>query len=184
MAKLRYADVVPVPLPEVKSGILPIVHAAQEKKMWCWAACTEMVVQFLHGTKISQTEIVNRAFGRTDCGTNPQYDTGIPLLKPVPSVQSTYSQWKILAKHHASSLSFQEVKDEIAAASPVQVVFWWSAGGGHVALVVGWIALATEIRVMLNDPYFGGPSLHTFTSIQNGYGLGNWMDTLRFEKVP
>jgi hypothetical protein len=142
-----------------------------------------MVVRHFHGTAISQTEIVNRAFGRTDCDTNPLYDRGIPLVRPLPSVQSVYLQWKVSTKHDEATIAFQQIKDEITATKPIQVIFWWNDGGAHAALLTGWMATAFENRVVVNDPQFGGPSLHTFASVVSGYGLGSWTDTLRFEKV-
>jgi hypothetical protein len=111
---------------------LPVVLRPQETELWCWAATGQMTMEFL-GVGVSQSEQVNRALRRTDCGTRPTpracIKGGSILIKPY-GFDHDISKTPLTE----GGLAYQLY----GLRKPVPFAWRFPGGGGHAALAVGY----------------------------------------------
>jgi papain like cysteine protease AvrRpt2 len=128
---------------------LPVVLHPQETELWCWAATGQMTMEFLGGGAISQSEQVNRALRRTDCGMRPTPRAcirgGNITLKPYGF---TYDESKKPLTEGALAYQLYGLH------KPVPFAWYFPGGGGHAALAVGYVRQADgTFLVECLDPY-------------------------------
>ncbi len=145
----------PEAAPPAVEHSVDIQHRPQEGRLWCWAACIQMVLE--HNNKeISQCEIVRTKLGNMQhlCVENRNLrnescdavlmakawrDCGIKQVIPSDEVPD-----------------IDDIKSEIAAGRPIEVGILWDedeggTGGGHVVLIKGWISTNPEV-LLIDDP--------------------------------
>jgi hypothetical protein len=143
-------------LPEPQ--ILDITHFPQDGKLWCWAACVQMVLDYYHRTKpekgvqdLTQCEIVQKMVGHSD---NPCPDNRDMRLDSC-DFDEMVNVWKNCKIEGAAMLpgpvKMDGIKHEIAKGRPIEVGIKWTKGGGHAVLIKGWAATNPETLV-IDDP--------------------------------
>lgn len=127
---------------------LPVDMRPQETELWCWAATGQMTMEYL-GKKVSQSEQANQLFGRTDCDDRPVPKPcirgGAVVLKP----------FNFRADVTTAPMTEEEIVRQIATVKkPIPFGRRWAGGGGHIALVVGYLR-TTDGKLLLEilDPY-------------------------------
>jgi hypothetical protein len=118
---------------------------SQQMEFWCWAACSQMVLNF-EKIDIDQCDIVKAAFGlsATDCHDCDE-------ARYIPYLQQHTGQYL------RDSLNLSQLKNELAQQHPVFVV--WSRGttnkpeASHMVVITGYSpGLHGDIVVDYNDP--------------------------------
>jgi hypothetical protein len=155
----------------------PLHLFSQELPNWCWAAAAEMVLRFYDyydSTCIKQCNLANEQFGQSNCCSQTQNGDDPIQLDDIPVI---YSNHGLQSDVIDSSISMNSLDAEITAGHPVEVVFEWTGGGGHVAIVygidinLGWI--------FVHDPL---PSRNfgvvTYDDLASAYGHGKWVATV------
>ncbi|KAB2835746.1 MAG: hypothetical protein F9K48_03600, partial [Candidatus Brocadia sp.] len=62
--------------PEI-AGNVPNTLRPQQTNNWCWAAVTQMLAQHV-GNSVTQCDLANHRFGRTDCCNNQNPESDCP----------------------------------------------------------------------------------------------------------
>jgi Papain-like cysteine protease AvrRpt2 len=126
--------------------------------LWCWAACTEMVLRFL-GAPMDKCRVAQRQLGPAVncCGPSPEAcNVGLS----VEDVGRAFERAG-LAGDHFSKLSFESVQRQINGnpalgipPRPVVAGIRWQNGGGHLVVVSGWRVAGPLNFVKVNDPFY------------------------------
>lgn len=170
----------------VKPTILNVKHKTQEGKLWCWAACIAMVLEY-YQKSMSQCAIVRRKLQHDGEGVeplcSPNEDQNLEDCDPRRVAQT----WRdcgidgVIPKD--GHLPFDEIKAELKAGRPVEVGVLWNAGrGGHVVLIKGWAATSPE-SLVINDPLRRSPDSPDGSGrvahheLVEGFGRGEWAYT-------
>ena len=118
--------------------ILPIQFFPHDESVWCWAACGQMVINYVTGKSITQCDQAKHRFARNDCKHEDCRVPGWPeFCKYDVSVRTT---------EDGETLDFGVIKQEIDAGRPV-VLSWHNLdtsteeedGTGHMVVVSGYI---------------------------------------------
>jgi hypothetical protein len=118
------------------SASLGLPWYQQTQSNWCAIASAEMLLQY-YGSTVSQCEMANYDFNRTDCCSNPSSsdcnpDSGSFTGTPAAHYGLSYNQWP------NNSFSFSQFKSEIDAGRPVSIGWNWNSKGGHAMNVAGY----------------------------------------------
>jgi len=180
----------PQPSEALAPGIreLDIQHRPQEGRLWCWAACVDMVLR--HNENVndkSQCEIV-----RTKLNNQAHACAPDPNLR-LESCEATEiaPTWRKCGIHNVvpidGSISIEDIKSEIAARRPIEVGILWDedeGGGGHAILIKGWAPTSPE-ALLIDDPLRQssvgesrfGTGRATFEDLTDALGHGTWRYT-------
>jgi len=143
-----------IPSHEFDSWAAEAVIGNQRQSNWCWAACSQMVLNY-HGLKISQEQIVTKIYGSlTDRPAN-EYQIREALSGWVPNVQGRISN--IYCQSGLTSIN--EITEALAYKWPLIVGLRNPNGGVGHAYVLTAIYYSTDQynntipeKVVLRDP--------------------------------
>jgi len=159
----------------------------QEHTNWCWAAVAVSIHRFLDpgqgnwsqdslATPVLRSE--NEITAGVDC-------TATPLLCDIPAglddaLAITGNLRRFLENQH---LTFNGIKDALAAKVPVAARVTWYGGGAHFIAIDGYREfLSGERQVHVLDPQHG-PSYQYYDDLVSDYPPGgNWQDTYLVKK--
>ncbi|WP_407036422.1 papain-like cysteine protease family protein [Facivitalis istanbulensis] len=166
--RIRIARAATTAVPPGAPPILPVPYYHQEQDFWCWAACGRMLLGFFRLTDAQQCEFAERAFHGGCCAT-PGSSTCNNGYFP----ENSYGNFGIVIARPVQSTTQATLDGELGAGRPIEVTYWWTQGGAHVALVTGRNANGTY---EVHDPWYGaGP--RKLSEISSGYGLGRWANS-------
>jgi hypothetical protein len=145
----------------------------QQQTNWCWAASTQMVVQYF-GNPISQCQVVNTVKGLTNC-------CGYANMSMVPETGDAgncigcdcggggvYAPFGRSAKNSSSPLSWEQLQNALACTNTPVVFAWaWCGGGGHVMVVTGYDSTSGTDNVWVDNPEDPDPELMTYDEWAN-----------------
>lgn len=149
---------------------VPVIE--QEHSMWCWAACSEMVMRY-YGIKhfngdglgtlnFQQCDLVNFAFKRSDCCGSDIFDwtytecnSGNGLFYgPGYNTDDILIRANISTRGIFAPLSWSDVVTEITSKRPFIFSIYYSSGGGHVVVCnSSYIAANGDKYIGYNDPW-------------------------------
>ncbi len=110
---------------------------------WCWAACSETIVEY-YGTQVAQCWEVNYAFTRNDCCGNIMFywnhicNSGNSLFGASGSISDILSNWNVNNSGYTRNLTWTEVQTEINNYRPFVIRWGWYGGGGHFLVGYGY----------------------------------------------
>lgn len=123
----------------------------QETNVWCWAACTQMITEFLgHGR--TQCDLANQRFGQSDC-CNGNCDQ--------KTVACTQGGWPMYAdcgfkfSDSAAALSWSLITSWISCShQPLGLIDGPLGGGmGHCRVIYGYMVFNGSRFLLLRDPW-------------------------------
>ncbi len=171
-----------------ESPILPttvtlnIPFAAQQTQVWCWAAASEMVLNY-NGNPIRQCEIVTSWVGPQHqcCGYGtPTCVFSAPDLQFIQETLANAGMPSILA---GGPLSFATVRDQIDNGNPM-IVAYQGSFNGHVVVIYGYDDIEPGGPYLaIHDPLYGSVLVEYGTA--NLYaGSSIWSDTIMLNANP
>lgn len=137
---------------------LPIDRIEQKTYVWCWAACSEMVMKYAEVDPTpTQSAMAEAEFnlypGKCGCcgenGPCPQQ-----CIKPAWP-DGAYRRHGIKFTYCHAPIDFETLKHNLDRGQPVEayIVFDEAAAFGHVVLVIGYHVGADKAQyVLVNDP--------------------------------
>lgn len=133
---------------------LAVTLKGQETGMWCWAAGTEMALEYL-GATIEQCQEANHRFGRSDCCTIQRCPNPVSSGPCVQGGWPELDAWGFSGSETAwgTALTFQQLTTELAANRPVLFSWGWTGGGGHLMTARGVMRAQGVQWVHINDPW-------------------------------
>ena len=149
--------------------VLNVPQRYQEQSQWCWAACSQAVLEY-YLTKKTQTEIAQY-------GTEGAYifnwlagSTTNPTRNGIDLILMHFAQ--LPTTHWWNYLSQNQVYSEIAARRPFVILWLLDSGGGHFVVAKG----IDGDYMTLMDPG-AGPTISTYSWVRRG-SSHIWTDTL------
>ncbi len=147
---------------------LPVKLHPQETENWCWAACGQMVMEYL-GTNISQCEQANNRYHRAECCSDTLWKARTGLSKDDGSlltfINCARSGWPEFEKYHfafkrtsSAALTWNELKAQLSGGpdsmgNPVAFSWKWKRGGGHMMIAKGYASIDGQNYVVVLDPW-------------------------------
>lgn len=143
------SDSTPFPIPIVIIDNLDVPLIGQQTPMWCWAASTQMALDYIGITGVTQCAEANHEFNRTDCCNDPTPSECILGGHP----QLPY--WGAQADHTppGTALSFVDIQSQIAGNMPIIFSWQWIPKGGHVMVVTGYMEVMYTQLLFINNPW-------------------------------
>jgi hypothetical protein len=139
--------------PEI-SGNVPNTLRPQQTNNWCWAAVTQMLAQHLN-ISVTQCDLANHRFGRTDCCNNENEGSECPKTDScnMPGwLELDFAGVKF--DETSSARSWEEIRSQIyCSKKPMGYAYGTPGVVGHVVVIKGYITLAGTNYVILNDPW-------------------------------
>lgn len=127
------------------SVYLNVPLCAQEKSLWCWAACTQMCAKYLVNSQKSQTQIV------TYVKTNDNDQIGKGSDYAPAMLYATGNQYTVVRVEEAVEVS--DIRNQLISKKPVMIALQTSAGG-HTNVVTSVDRDDKYLRT--NDPAGNG----------------------------
>ncbi|WP_310991997.1 C39 family peptidase [Aequorivita marina] len=126
----------------------------QETNNWCWAAVTQMVAQN-EGISVTQCDLANHRFGKTNCCDFEITDESCPKTNDCNSPgwpDLDYVGLKF--EESETGISWSKLKKNIYCSKNVMGYAYGTSGVvGHVVVVKGYITVSGTNYVVLNDPW-------------------------------
>lgn len=139
--------------PEI-AGTVPNTLRPQETNNWCWAATTQMLAQHV-GVSVTQCDLANHRFGRTDCCNNQNADSDCPKTDScnMPGwLELDYAG--VTFEESATARTWEQIRSQIyCAKKPMGYAYGTPGVVGHVVVIKGYITVAGTDYVIINDPW-------------------------------
>lgn len=160
------------------AGLAAVEEIEQEKTNWCWAACMQSILDY-NGTTVSQCEEANWLFSSNNCCNLNACNSGATPGEQ----QDVLDHWGLSSDLDYSTLTWNELKNEIDAGQPVSIGFSWCTTGGHSLIIAGFCetgGTSPSQLVLYMDPWFGeGYNLATYDWVVGGCpGDHEWYRTI------
>ena len=123
----------------------------QETNVWCWAAVTQMITEFLgHGR--TQCDLANQRFGQTNCCSGTCQNK---------TATCTQGGWTMFNESNfnftaaPTALSWDFIKSKIDCSNqPLALIDGPLGGGmGHVRVIYGYMAVGSSRFLLIRDPW-------------------------------
>jgi hypothetical protein len=176
----------PQPPAAAAQFVVNIPHRPQEGRLWCWAACVQMVLEH-NNIQMSQCEIVRRKLEEPQHVCVDNHNLRTESCRP-RLMKSTWRRCGIQGVNAIDwPIRMNDIKAEIAADRPIQVGILWDeheGGGGHAVLIKGWTQTSPE-ALLIDDPlresFMGesrfGTGQATHEDLVDALGHGIWRYT-------
>lgn len=173
-----------VTVPAVAGATFKGVYAAQERTMWCWAACAQMVLAQMGVSPIpKQCEVAAKGFGE-DCCAAPD-----PCNRPYPmhQIETLYQMLGVSSRGIHGPIQESALMEEVFQGRPVQIGYMYqNQVVGHVVVVIGEQTRRRNGQkyLRLADPREkNGKQTVLFADVQTDSGKGRWEWTwIRMER--
>jgi hypothetical protein len=151
----------------------------QDETLWCWAACTEMIVEKLKDTIIRQcAEATRTRTDQADCCTSPDgcNATGWPDFHPHGLDSKTTEE---------RALTMEEIKNQIDCnkAPIAYAINYMASEGGHMLVIDGYKSQNGTDSIFVLNPQGGGSyRLLSYAEYLSGYGYVHYKDIYDIKK--
>ena len=139
--------------PEI-SGNVPNTLHPQQTNNWCWAAVTQMLSQHV-GVSVTQCDLANHRFGRSDCCNNENEGSDCPKTAACNKPGWLELEFAGVSFDETSTArTWAEIRSQIyCTRKPMGYAYGTSGVVGHVVVIKGYITLGGTDYVILNDPW-------------------------------
>jgi len=120
----------------------------QEEHNWCWAASGSMVMTYVSASHAPEqcTEVQDRFHGNC-CVDSASSTCNKPGWPNFEAYGFKAEQTK------KTALSFEQIKSNLEANSPVCFTWLWTTGGGHMLTVDGWAIINGVEHIHVQDSW-------------------------------
>jgi hypothetical protein len=132
----------------------------QHRDWWCWAATTEMISEYL-GHRVDQCQSANYIHGTPpDCclGCTGNCDCwGRNWGATIDNIKNNWRHWGFDFKYKKDVISWDSLKivtsiSTFCCKSPIQAIWIWNSGSGHVITIYGYAEIGTTHYVSYINP--------------------------------
>ncbi len=149
---------------------------AQTQSNWCWAATSTSVSRFYWFLSTwTQCKVAGAELSLTTCCDSP-----VPSACNVAwYLQKALTRTNNLQQMVSSTVTFDQIKNEIDAGRPVGARIGWSGGGGHFVCIYGYTEILGGIAQYfdIDDPIYGKSSLTASDFTSKYQTTGSWTHT-------
>lgn len=151
---------------------LPIFQSRQQTEVWCWAATSEMVLQY-YNVQTPQCEILSKYTGFSCC-----FSLAPVCYQAAPSLQTIQAVLRVEGRLNSTvtgRLSYSQVKREIDAGRPL-IVAYQGSFNGHVVVIYGYDPKHESL--LIHDPFYGTFSPRYARALSYGQSNLVWTNTI------
>jgi Secretion system C-terminal sorting domain/Papain-like cysteine protease AvrRpt2 len=125
---------------------------SQTQTNWCWAACSQSVLQ-LYGTTKSQCEINNFAWSKSNCCTSPGGCNNTNNLSGASGTvdKVLMSLGSLTTQNYNAALTVAQIKTALTDGRPFVIACYWTGGGGHAIVGCAYDVAGGKLTMM--DPW-------------------------------
>ncbi|NOT38560.1 MAG: hypothetical protein HOP11_14405 [Saprospiraceae bacterium] len=137
--------------------VLPINCIPQEQSLWCWAACTEMVIKHIDpSNNITQCDQAYRSMPQNACCTTN------PCCYRQMDSECNHTNWPIFDQYgfsckdtytHSDFLSWKKMLLQIDNDKPMCLTYNFHGAGAHMIVMSGYKIVDGDLELYLIDPY-------------------------------
>jgi hypothetical protein len=144
-------------------------HVPQHTNTWCWAASTEMISDY-YNHRINQCDSSRFVHNKpASCSQgcpdyckcfddHLNYADRVGCYASISDIKNNWTHWSFSYLYTSSDLSWADLKKSCSMASgcdksPVQIIWWWTQGGGHVVTAYGYAETAGGNFVSYFNPW-------------------------------
>ena len=160
----------------VLGGVLSFPQKYQEKDQWCWAGCSQAILEF-YGVSKSQTEIAQYGTEGQNIWNWLNGSSVNPTRRGIDMILSYFGG--IGSTPVESALSLNSLTGEVGGSKPPVIRWGWDSGGGHFVVAYGVVDLST---VYIMDPW-SGPTVNDYNWVCRG-SSHTWTHTLKMNSAP
>ena len=135
-------------------GSVPNNLRTQETNNWCWAAVTQMLAEHV-GIYVTQCDLANHRFGRTDCCDPETAGTSCPKRDECDTpgwLELTHAG--VTFSESGDPLTWASLQNEIYCDdNPMGYAYGTPGVVGHVVVIKGYVTVGGTDWVVLNDPW-------------------------------
>ncbi len=152
------------------SKYLNINYIPQQQSLWCWAACSEMVIKHLDsGNSITQCDQAFRSLANETCCTVS------PCCTTSMNSNCNHTNWPIFELYgfsckdtytHPEYLSWKKMLAQIDTNKPICLTYNWHGGGAHMIVMDGYKIIDGKLYDRLLDPYYGYNPLYPYRPVR------------------
>jgi ABC-type bacteriocin/lantibiotic exporter with double-glycine peptidase domain len=155
--------------------VLNVPQKNQEQDQWCWAACSQAILEY-YGTLKTQTEIAQYGTDGANIWNWLYGSSSNPTRNGMDLILDHFAG--LATTSYTSLLSQLRVGTEINARRPFVIRWEWVSGGGH--FVVGKGIDGDYLYLM--DPWYG-PTINTYSWVCQG-STHTWTHSLTLTTSP
>lgn len=135
-----------------------ITAVSQQNGLWCWAACTNMLLAF-HGSSADQCAIANKVMSSTACCGHDLGPDGVPIECPFTSACNR-TGWLAVDEYGMTyttdgTLSWDDLVNEIGCDNKSMAWVYGDADVGdvgHMVVIKGYASEDLGGQLIVNDP--------------------------------
>ena len=148
-----------------------LTRHSQQMSLWCWAACTQMFLEF-YGYSITQGQIVGNTYSYP-----PPNNTG--NVAQIRTAIHTTSNNNILTETGAT-LTTSQVQAKISSGDTIIIRMLWNNGSGHFMMVDEYRSTPVPMLRLVDPlPNNTARTLYAHSSLLSGVtiinaGTGQW----------
>jgi hypothetical protein len=157
------------------SQILDVPQKDQEESQWCWAATSQAVLEYYDTIK-TQSEIAEYGTNGENIWNWLYGSSSDPVRRGVNLILNHFGN--ISSETYGTSLTLNNVEDEIGNKRPIPFRWLWDGGGGHILLIHGII----DSLVYLMDPFYS-PTINSYNWVLEG-SSHTWTHSLKLLTTP
>jgi hypothetical protein len=156
----------------------------QQQSQWCWSAVSTSIRHFYQpGATTTQCQLVNQRRGRNDCcGGTAAASDGARCNIP-DNTAEVIDNLGHLQQMQNNSVSFADLRGQMAAGRPAFMRIQWSGGGRHAVVAAGvedgdFVIVCDPGSSSAADPAQGTTSVVAYDTLRTAYnGTGSWIGT-------
>ncbi|WP_156256608.1 papain-like cysteine protease family protein [Sandarakinorhabdus oryzae] len=155
----------------------------QQQSNWCWSAVSTSIRHYYQpASTLTQVDLVNQRRGRNDCGQpGPGADTD--RCNKADNTSDVLNSLGHLAQMQNNSVSFGNLRSELAAGRPIFIRIEWDGGGRHAVVAAGvedgnMVIMCDPGSSSAADATQGTTTVVAYDTLLSDYsGSGNWIGT-------
>ncbi len=164
-----------MPIPALGRG-LAVELDSQENAGWGWAACSQMVMEFLDPRHIVRQ------------GDEAAYSVSASSPSSAfPGGWQVFSRYNWIATEQTTPITWDAIIASIKAGQPVIVARHWAGGGGEMEVVTGWSTTDAGNFVHVCNPWptkIGDTQVMPYDGLLQGAGYDYWAAFTKFKRSP
>ncbi|WP_426163908.1 papain-like cysteine protease family protein [Sandarakinorhabdus sp. DWP1-3-1] len=155
----------------------------QQQSQWCWSAVSNSIRRYYQpAATLTQCTLVNSRRNRTDCCLPGPGADGDRCNKP-DDTAGVLDDLGHLQQMQNNSVSFADLRGQMAAGRPAFVRIEWSGGGRHAIVAAGvedgnFVIVCDPGSSSAADPAQGTTTVVAYDTLRTAYnGSGSWIGT-------
>jgi hypothetical protein len=171
---------------------LDVPMMAQQESLWCWAATSAMIAEFVAGLQLDQCQLANLSTGNTQCCVNSLMAMQTQYCNQTGSWNNTLANngFTFATTPKGTALPFTTLSYETnTARRPVAYSYNWTGGGSHAMVLIGAfvssVSGSSQQWVTVNNPEPVGQGSRydqLYSDWVSGTGYSHYTDTYQIVK--